>query len=84
MTNNQQVKFEDFFQRLRLFAFFHLGSDARISLADQPEGIRVTIAHRRVTPFDFFLTWEELRALLDSPSECEDFLLAQLMRHRAS
>jgi len=84
MTSEQQLLAQDFFQRLHLFSFFHLGSDAEISLADEPEGISVAIAHRRVSPFRFSLRWEELRALLDSPSGFEDFMLSELMRHRVS
>ncbi len=84
MTSDQQLLTENFFEKLRLFSFFHLGSDAEISLVDEPEGITVSIAHRRVSPFRFSLSWEELRELLELPSAFEDFMLGELMRHRVS
>jgi hypothetical protein len=73
-----------FRERLMLFSFFHLGSDARIDIAEGVEGLRVSVAHSRVTPFEFRLSWPEVEQLLADPSRFEAFWLDYLTRYRRS
>ena len=75
---------EAFRERLSLFSFFHLGSDARIDIAEDAEGLKVSVAHSRVAPFKFKLSWPEVEQLLATPSRFEEFWLDHLTRYRQS
>ena len=75
---------EAFRERLSLFTFFHLGSDAKISIAEGAEGLTVSVAHSRVAPFEFDLSWPEIEELVGDPSRFEGFLLDHLTRYRRS
>ena len=75
---------DEFRSRLDLFCFFHLGSDAEIVVETREEGVRVVIAHRRVTRFEFLVSWAELPALLSAPLQFEEFMLKHLTRNRIS
>ena len=75
---------DEFRQRLEMFSFFHLGSDATISLREDAEGLSVAIAHRRVTPFEFTIPWPQVQALATDADRFESFMLDYLTRYRRS
>jgi len=75
---------DTFCERLSLFTFFHLGSDARIGIAESQEGLIVTVAHSRVVPFEFRLSWPEIEQMLADPARFEGYMLDHLTRHRQS
>ncbi|MFB3904486.1 MAG: hypothetical protein ACE15E_13630 [Acidobacteriota bacterium] len=83
METSQQLT-TAFRERLVLFSFFHLGSDARIDITEGPESLKVSMAHSRVVPFDFSLSWPETEQLLADPSRFEAFMLDLLTRYRRS
>ncbi len=66
------------------FVFFLLGSDAKIEVDQQVEGIKVSIAHRRITPMVFELSWNEVSDMLQKKDRLENFLLDLLNEHRRS
>ncbi len=71
-------------ERLSLFSFFHLGSDAKIGIAETSEGLKISVAHSRVHPFEIAFTWPEVQKLLAEPSRFETLLLDYLTRYRRS
>jgi len=71
-------------ERLELFSFFHLGSDAEIRYQEDEGGLKVSISHRRVTPFEFTVPWAELEALAGAPDRFEALMLDYLTRYRRS
>jgi hypothetical protein len=75
---------ERFQKKLRAIVFFHLGSDAVVVIAELPEGIRVSLEHPRVRPFQMQLTAEQIEKLVADPSLFEQAFLEQLTRHRRS
>ncbi len=75
---------DTFRERLSLITFFHLGSDARVGIAEGADGLTVSVAHSRVVPFEFALTWPEIEQLLADPSRFEGFMLDYLTRYRQS
>jgi len=83
METLQRLK-ESFRERLSLFSFFHLGSDAEIDIAEGSEGLKISISHSRVVPFEFGVSWPEIEQLVTSPSRFEAFMLDYLTRHRRS
>lgn len=64
------------------FVFFHLGSDARVSVQVRRDGVSVGIDHNRVRPFQFELGGADLTALVADPAALEEALLDQLVKHR--
>lgn len=68
--------------RLDLFFFFHLGSDAHLEIEEAPEQVQVRIEHRRVEPFELAIPYERVPSLLSHPRELEQLLLDQLNSHR--
>jgi hypothetical protein len=83
MATSQRLT-DTFRERLGLFSFFHLGSDAKIDIAESSEGLKVSVEHSRVVPFEFRLSWAEIEQLLAEPSRFESFMLDCLTRHRRS
>jgi len=83
METSQRLT-DTFRERLGLFSFFHLGSDARIAIAESSEGLKVSVAHSRVIPFEFALSWPEIEQLLAEPSRFEALMLDYLTRYRQS
>ncbi|HUG43179.1 MAG TPA: hypothetical protein VMN76_02955 [Acidobacteriota bacterium] len=75
---------ERFQKNLRAIVFFHLGSDAVIELVEDPEGIRVSLTHPRVRPFQMQLTAKQIEKLVTDPTLFEQAFLEQLTRHRRS
>jgi hypothetical protein len=71
-------------KRLELFLFFHLGSDAEVAVREQTEGLTVAISHRRVRPFVFSLSCDQLRHFSSDQAAFEDFMLDWLTRYRRS
>ncbi|RPI24772.1 MAG: hypothetical protein EHM61_16150 [Acidobacteria bacterium] len=71
-------------QSLELFAFFHLGSDARIDVNESESGVEISVAHSRVVPFDLSLCWAEVEDLVADPARFEALMLDQLTRYRRS
>jgi len=83
METSQRLT-ETFRERLELFSFFHLGSDARIDIQGGTEGLKIFVAHSRVSPFEFTLSWPEVEDLLGDPSRFEGLMLDCLTRYRRS
>jgi len=75
---------ETFRERLGLFTFFHLGSDAEVRMTESETALVVSVAHSRVVPFEFTLSWNEVGELLADPNRFEAFMLDYLTRHRRS
>lgn len=75
---------QNFRQRVDLFVFFHLGSDASVAMREGAEGVRVHIQHRRVEPFDLSLSEDQIQHFLDHPREFEQFMVEHLNLHRRS
>ena len=71
-----------FREKLDLFCFFHLGSDARVEVREENEQIRILIRHHRVTPFEFSITYGRLQELKDDSPALERFMLEQITPHR--
>ncbi len=65
------------------FAFFHLGTDAKIESREEPQGLGFRIRHDRVQPFDFELTWVQVEQMGTDPELLEDYLLEYLARYRS-
>ena len=84
METKQELLVAGFREILDLFSFFHLGSDAIISINQEADGIHVRISHRRVSPLEFALSWEEIREMMADRTRFEDFMLGWLTRNRVS
>ena len=69
-------------KQLKLFVFFHLGSDAEISVNPDPHTLEVSIEHPRVERFHFELSSRELETMAQDPEAFEDYLLELLVRYR--
>ena len=67
---------------LDAFVFFHLGSDADVSLGAGKGAICVSIRHRRVFPIQFELNPRMIDDFSRHPDRFEEFLLNILTRHR--
>ena len=83
MSESQRL-IQELRERLGLFSFFHLGSDAEIRLQEGPQGLRISISHRRVTPFEFTIPWAQIQTLAGDPDRFEAFMLDYLTRYRRS
>ena len=83
MANNQRF-IEQFRERLGLFCFFHLGSDAEINVREDTEGLKVTISHKRVTPFEFIVPWAQVQSIAGDSDRFEALMLGHLTRYRRS
>ena len=64
------------------FVFFHLGTDAKIDLREDNQGLGFRIQHERVQPFDFELSWMQIEQMTTDPELLEDYLLDYLARYR--
>ena len=71
-------------RQLAAFVFFHLGSDARIDIRTQADGLQVCLAHSRIHPCGFELSASEVDRLAADDQGFENFLLQQLTRYRRS
>ena len=69
-------------ERLDLFIFFHLGSDAEVAIQETEVALRVSLSHPRVHPFSFEIQSSSLQGYQQEPLLFEDFLLDQLTQHR--
>jgi hypothetical protein len=75
---------EQLTKQLTLFVFFHLGSDAEVSIQSNPQVLKVSIEHPRVEGFRFELPSQDLETMIRDPEGFEDYLLELLVRYRRS
>lgn len=73
---------EQFQEKLSLFCFFHLGSDAQLEVVEEGDQLRVTLEQHRITPLTFTLSYERLEAMLADSTELENFMLNEIIPHR--
>ena len=73
---------EQFQEKLDLFCFFHLGSDAQLELVEEGNQLRVTMKQHRITPLTFTLSYQRLEEMLTDSTELENFMLAEITPHR--
>jgi hypothetical protein len=75
----------DFLKReLDAFVFFHLGSDADVSVSINHSRIHFSLDHNRIHSFSFSLSFEEFESITDQPEAFENVLLGYLAKHRKS
>ncbi len=72
-----------FLERVGDFVFFHLGADAKVETREEDAGLRLSIQHERIQPFDFELTWVQVKQMTTDPELLEDYLLEYLARYRS-
>ncbi len=65
------------------FVFFHLGADAKIDSREKDQSLYFHIRHERIQPFDFELTWVQVKQMAADPELLEDYLLEHLARYRS-
>ncbi|HXK61955.1 MAG TPA: hypothetical protein PLP42_18880 [Acidobacteriota bacterium] len=53
-------------------------------MTESETALVVSVAHSRVVPFEFTLSWNEVGELLADPNRFEAFMLDYLTRHRRS
>ena len=70
-------------ERVGDFVFFHLGADAKVESREEDPGLRLSIQHERIQPFDFELTWVQVKQMTTDPELLEDYLLEYLARYRS-
>lgn len=73
---------EQFQEKLNLFCFFHLGSDAHLELVEEGNQLRVTLEQHRIKPLTFTLSYERLEEMLADSTELENFMLNEITPHR--
>ena len=73
---------EQFQEKLNLFCFFHLGSDAQVEVVEEGNQLRVTLEQHRITPLTFTLLYERLEAMLADSTALENFMLDEVTPHR--
>ncbi len=71
-----------FVEKLKSFVFFHLGSDAELTIDSEPEQIKVHLTHQRIHSFQFDLSVEKAGELASTPESFEDYMLDLLTQHR--
>ncbi len=72
----------EFREKLDLFCFFHLGSDAQVEVVQQEDSLRISVAHHRVESFQFAVSCPRLEEFLKAPARLEEFLLDEILSHR--
>ncbi len=73
---------EQFQEKLNLFCFFHLGSDAQLEVVVEGDQLRVTLEQHRITPLTFTLSYERLEEMLADSAKLENFMLDEITPHR--
>ena len=73
---------DQFQEKLNLFCFFHLGSDAQLEVLEEADQLRVRLEQHRITPLTFTLTYQRLEEMLADSAELENFMLDQIISHR--
>ena len=73
---------EQFQEKLNLFCFFHLGSDAQLEVVEEENQLRVTLEQHRITPLSFTLPYQQLEEMLADSIELENFMLNEITPHR--
>ncbi len=71
-------------RELRRFLFFHLGSDAKVTVHPTQQGLEVEVEHQRVRPMHLRFEVEEMVSMSGDRTRFEDHLLAFLTRYRRS
>ncbi|MFQ5740731.1 MAG: hypothetical protein ACE5JX_17140 [Acidobacteriota bacterium] len=71
-------------EKLDMFVFFHLGSDASVEVREEKEALVVALRHHRVEPFDIRIRRSELGTLVGDPARFENMMLDYLTAHRRS
>jgi len=72
----------EFREQLDLFCFFHLGSDVQVEILHQEKTLQISVAHHRVEPFQFTVSYLRLEELLKDSFQLERFLLDEILSHR--
>ncbi len=73
---------EQFQEKLNLFCFFHLGSDAHLEVVEEENQLRVTLEQHRITPLSFTLPYQRLEEMLADSIELENFMLNEITPYR--
>jgi len=73
---------DQFQEKLNLFCFFHLGSDARLEVLEEADQLRVRLEQHRITPLTFTLSFRRLEEMLVDSADLENFMLDQIISHR--
>ena len=73
---------DQFQEKLNLFCFFHLGSDAQLEVLEEADQLRVRLEQHRINPLTFTLSYQRLEEMLADSAELENFMLNQIIAHR--
>ncbi len=75
---------QQFREKLESFVFFHLGSDAKLALQQEPDSLAVHLEHKRIRPLRFTIDSTRLATILAAPDLFEEMMLEYLVAYRRS